>query len=294
MERTAAAMSNVETINQLAKDIAERFGGDINAADANARNEFIQLYSAISAEVVKMDKNDMYSDIMADTFYAVMKRYDPQYPFWNYYVRALNNGVKDEMRRKNKERINQFSLDEPAGGDTEGITRGDQLYDESDQTERYIDYDVFYLALVDYSLGTKAKYSKRKTFNYTPVFFTDQVAFEIIYYGEDRIMRLIRKNDLKFNEASDIAFLNTFVNKHCGGLIDADGAEYLPLSLFTGKEKDAGKPCREEWKLPYPVILKYKEAVSGKSVSEQALNQQKKKYDEALKALFNVAKHSLV
>lgn len=287
-------MSNVETINQLAKDIAERFGGDINAADANARNEFIQLYSAISAEVVKMDKNDMYRDIMADTFYAVMKRYDPQHPFWNYYVRALNNGVKDEMRRKNKERINQFSLDEPAGGDTEGITRGDQLYDESDQTERYIDYDVFYLALVDYSLGTKAKYSKRKTFNYTPVFFTDQVAFEIIYYGEDRIMRLIRKNDLKFNEASDIAFLNTFVNKHCGGLIDADGAEYLPLSLFTGKEKDAGKPCREEWKLPYPVILKYKEAVSGKSVSEQALNQQKKKYDEALKALFNVAKHSLV
>ena len=287
-------MSNVETINQLAKDIAERFGGDINAADANARNEFIQLYSAISAEVVKMDKNDMYRDIMADTFYAVMKRYDPQYPFWNYYVRALNNGVKDEMRRKNKERINQFSLDEPAGGDTEGITRGDQLYDESDQTERYIDYDVFYLALVDYSLGTKAKYSKRKTFNYTPIFFTDQVAFEIIYYGEDRIMGLIRKNDLKFNEASDIAFLNTFVNKHCGGLIDADGAEYLPLSLFTGKEKDAGKPCREEWKLPYEVILKYKEAVSGKSVSEQALNQQKKKYDEALKALFNVAKHSLV
>lgn len=294
MERTAAAMSNVETINQLAKDIAERFGGDINAADANARNEFIRLYSAISAEVVKMDKNDMYRDIMADTFYAVMKRYDPQHPFWNYYVRALNNSVKDEMRRKNKEQTTQSRLDEPAGGDTEGITRGDQLYDESDQTERVVHdtgYEVFYLALVDYSLGTKALYSKRKTFNYTPVFFTDQVAFEIIYYGDDRIMGLIRKNGIKFNEASDIAFLNTFVNKHCAGLIDADGAEYLPLSLFTGKEKDAGKPCREKGKLPYPVILKYVEAVSGKSISEPALNQQKIKYDEAR---INVAKHSLV
>ena len=294
MERTAAAMSNVETINQLAKDIAERFGGDINAADANARNEFIQLYSAISAEVVKMDNNDMYSDIMADTFYAVMKRYDPQYPFWNYYVRALNNGVKDEIRRKNKEQTTQSRLDEPAGGETEGITRGDQLYDESDQTERVVHdtgYEVFYLALVDYCLGTKALYSKRKTFNYTPVFFTDQVAFEIIYYGDDSIMGLIRKNDLKFNEASDIAFLNTFVNKHCGGLIDADGAEYLPLSLFTGKEKDAGKPCREKGNLPYPVILKYVEAVSGKGISRSALNQQKIKYDEAR---INVAKHSLV
>ena len=104
-------------------------------------------------------------------------------------------------------------------------------------------------------------------------------------------MGLIRKNGIKFNEASDIAFLNTFVNKRCGGLIDADGAEYLPLSLFTGKEKDAGKPCREKGKLPYPVILKYVEAVSGKSISEPALNQQKIKYDEAR---INVAKHSLV
>ena len=48
-------------------------------------------------------------------------------------------------------------------------------------------------------------------------------------------MDLIRSNNIKFNEASDIDFLNTFVDKHCDELSDADGADYLPLSLFTGK-----------------------------------------------------------
>lgn len=40
-------MSNVDTINRLAKDIAERFGSDINAASEQASCEFNQLYTNI-------------------------------------------------------------------------------------------------------------------------------------------------------------------------------------------------------------------------------------------------------
>ena len=44
-------MSNVDTINRLAKDIAERFGSDINAASEQASCEFNQLYTNILIEV---------------------------------------------------------------------------------------------------------------------------------------------------------------------------------------------------------------------------------------------------
>ena len=44
-------MSNVDTINRLAKDIAERFGSDINAASENAPSEFNQLNTKILVEV---------------------------------------------------------------------------------------------------------------------------------------------------------------------------------------------------------------------------------------------------
>ena len=145
-------------------------------------------------------------------------------------------------------RKREYSLDEAISGDTEGLTVNDSVEDTKDQTDRALydaAYNVFYLALVDYCLGQKASYSKKKTFNYT-----DQVAFEIITEGDDQIMNLIRHNNIKFNEASDIAFLNTFVDKHCDELSDADGADYLPLSLFTGKEKDSDKPCRAKGKLP--------------------------------------------
>lgn len=312
-------MSNVDTINRLAKDIAERFGSDINAASEQASCEFNQLYMNIMMEVDRRygwDPNfDEICNVISDTFLSVMKRYDPRYPFWNYFIRSLNNGKKKEIGKRNNEEYEKiskkrkkadnadnadkdddpkeirkrlYSLDAPVGGDTEGITFGDTLQNMTDNTNRALydtGYEVFYLALVDYCLGQKASYSKKKTFNYTPLFFTDQVAFEIITEGDDKIMDLIRHNNIKFNEASDIDFLNTFVDKHCDELSDADGADYLPLSLFTGKEKDAGKPCRAKGKLPYAVIEKYLESAFGKHVSDSAVKQKKDEYDAVRKSV---------
>ena len=234
-----------------------------------------------------------------------MEKYNPQYDFWNFYVSSLKKKAISRIDKRNREkyektksddgeksiqnvRKREYSLDEAISGDTEGLTVNDSVEDTKDQTDRALydtAYNVFYLALVDYCLGQKAAYSKKKTFNYTPLFFTDQVAFEIITEGDDQIMNLIRRNNIKFNEASDIAFLNTFVDKHCDELSNADGADYLPLSLFTGKEKDSGKPCRAKGKLPYAVIEKYLESAFGKHVSDSAVKQKKDEYDAVRKSV---------
>ena len=302
-------MSNVDTINRLAKDIAERFGSDINAASEKATSEFNQLYTNILVEVDRTFGNNRdyyeFCEVISDTFTKVMEKYDPQYDFWNFYVSSLKKKALSRIDKRNREkyektksddgeksiqdvRKREYSLDEAISGDTESLTVNDSVEDTKDQTDRALydaAYNVVYLALVDYCLGQKASYSKKKTFNYTPLFFTDQVAFEIITEGDDKIMDLIRSNNIKFNEASDIDFLNTFVDKHCDELSDADGADYLPLSLFTGKEKDSDKPCRAKGKLPYAVIEKYLGSAFGKRVSDSAVKQKKDEYDAVRKSL---------
>lgn len=297
-------MTNVQTINMLAKDIAERFGSNIARASQEAPGEFGQLFSGILQEVqLTFERNPNYVDFqdnITDTFYAVMAKYDPQYDFWNFYVKSLkNNSISSISKRSNeiyektseetdensiskKVRRKVISLDEAIGGDTEGLTFDDTVEDTSDQTERAVfdnGFEVFYLALVDFCLAQKSKYSKKKTFNYTPLFFTDQVAYDIIGSGDDQIMGLVERNRIRFNEASDIAFLNTFVNKRCAELSDAEGADYLPLSEFTGKDKDSGKPCREKGKTPYAVIIKYLADAFRKNVTQSAVSQKRDEYN---------------
>lgn len=75
-------MSNVDTINRLAKDIAERFGSDINAASEKATSEFNQLYTNILVEVDRTFGNNRdyyeFCEVISDTFTKVMEKYDPQ------------------------------------------------------------------------------------------------------------------------------------------------------------------------------------------------------------------------
>ena len=86
-------MSNVDTINRLAKDIAERFGSDINAASEKATSEFNQLYTNILVEVDRTFGNNRdyyeFCEVISDTFTKVMEKYNPQYDFWNFYVSSL-------------------------------------------------------------------------------------------------------------------------------------------------------------------------------------------------------------
>lgn len=305
-------MSNVQTINHLAKYIVEKCGNDMGVAYKKASREFIQMYNNIISEVDRTFGNNpdfyYFEDAIPDTFMKVFEKYDPQYDFWNFFVSSLKKKAISRINKRNNERYEktqssdeeekciqnvrkrEYSLDEAISGDTEGLTVNDSVEDTTDQTDRVIcddAYEVFFLALVDYCLGQKAVYSKRKTFNYTPLFFTDKVAFQIIAedYYKMVMMNLIRRNNIRFNEASDIDFLNTFVDKHCDELSDADGANYLPLSLFTGKEKDSGKPCCAEGKLPYAVIERYLEAAFGKRVSDSAVRQKKDEFDAACKSV---------
>ena len=302
-------MSNVQTINHLAKYIVEKCGNNIDVAGKKAKREFDQLYINIISEVAITFRNNpdfyYFEDAITDTFFKVFEKYDPQYDFWNFFVSSLRKKAISRIEKRNRERYEkshsndeekciqnvrkiEYSLDEAISGDTEGLTVIDSVEDTTDQTERVINdvaYEVFYLALVDYCLGRKAVYSKKKTFNYTPLFFTDKVAFDIFAERDGKMIGLIRRNNIKFNEASDIDFLNTFVNKHCDELSDADGADYLPLSLFTGKEKDADKPCRTKGKLPYAVIEKYLESAFGKHVSDSAVKQKKDEFDAACKSV---------
>lgn len=150
-------MSNVDTINRLAKDIAERFGSDINAASEQASCEFNQLYTNILIEVDRTFGNNRdyyeFCEVISDTFTKVMEKYDPQYDFWNFFVSSLKKKAISCIDKRNREkyektksddgeksiqdvRKREYSLDEAISGDTEGLTVNDSVEDTKDQTDR--------------------------------------------------------------------------------------------------------------------------------------------------------------
>ena len=150
-------MSNVDTINRLAKDIAERFGSDINAASEKATSEFNQLYTNILVEVDRTFGNNRdyyeFCEVISDTFTKVMEKYNPQYDFWNFYVSSLKKKAISRIDKRNREkyektksddgeksiqdvRKREYSLDEAISGDTEGLTVNDSVEDTKDQTDR--------------------------------------------------------------------------------------------------------------------------------------------------------------
>ena len=157
-------MSNVDTINRLAKDIAERFGSDINAASEQASCEFNQLYTNILIEVDRTFGNNRdyyeFCEVISDTFTKVMEKYDPQYDFWNFYVSSLKKKALSRIDKRNREkyektksddgeksiqdvRKREYSLDEVISGDTESLTVNDSVEDTKDQTDRAL-YDTAY------------------------------------------------------------------------------------------------------------------------------------------------------
>lgn len=281
-------MSNLQTtINSLAKSLYERFGNDINRAEKEAKSEFNQFYTAIIREVDILYKGKSeheyqeYCDNMSNAFYAVMRKYDPQRGnFWNLFIRSLSNKVKTSFDKQNKENERKVSLDDDISNDTDGLTIADSVADKFDQTEKAVNdagIEAFHLALIDYCMTKKKTYSTSKKFNYKPIFFTDQTVREIINREDDIIIKVIKRNNYKFNEAADIAFLNTFVDKHCDELLDACKCGYLPLSVFTGKENDADKSCCAK-NPPYAVILSYLDKAYNMAVTASALKQQSDKY----------------
>ena len=160
-------MSNVDTINRLAKDIAERFGSDINAASEKATSEFNQLYTNILVEVDRTFGNNRdyyeFCEVISDTFTKVMEKYDPQYDFWNFYVSSLKKKALSRIDKRNREkyektksddgeksiqdvRKREYSLDEAISGDTESLTVNDSVEDTKDQTDkRKIEYIVCFM-----------------------------------------------------------------------------------------------------------------------------------------------------
>ena len=109
-------MSNVDTINRLAKDIAERFGSDINAASEKATSEFNQLYTNILVEVDRTFGNNRdyyeFCEVISDTFTKVMEKYDPQYDFWNFYVSSLKKKALSRIDKRNREKYEKTKSDD--------------------------------------------------------------------------------------------------------------------------------------------------------------------------------------
>ena len=109
-------MSNVDTINRLAKDIAERFGSDINAASEQASCEFNQLYTNILIEVDRTFGNNRdyyeFCEVISDTFTKVMEKYDPQYDFWNFFVSSLKKKALSRIDKRNREKYEKTKSDD--------------------------------------------------------------------------------------------------------------------------------------------------------------------------------------
>lgn len=128
-------------------------------------------------------------DSFMDVFFPTLRGFDPEKgDFFSYLTTAVKN--KDITRFDKGNRIDSF--DEKADNDGEKITiqTKDESVDVEQQAQDYAQLERIHLLAADISIEKKKEYSRKKTFCYPPLFFTDMLT---VYAKQAESMSFLKK-----------------------------------------------------------------------------------------------------
>lgn len=264
-------------------------------------DDFNTVYS-VMADVFGRD----YEDVFSIGFLKAIKTYDHNKgSFKNHLNTVLSSKKKsqyqsdmgqrrkkvgeiiDENGQKHEEYVYFEELDKDLE-DEEG-KRQDFIADEKEDVERKVhtrlQMERVYLILADLSVEKKKEYSRKKTFCYPPLFFTDLItALQWKTASSD----FISANRQKLDEAAELPFANHYLVRECSSVCDIRGNSFKSLSDFTGKESDKGIECGNPKDasllcLNHSVYTSYVLKTKGKSVTGSNISDHAKKFSDFVK-----------
>lgn len=204
--------------------------------------------------------------------------------FSNYLFSIYNKRMLTALKKKNFENNNREAGHIDEDSDSEHEELFDSIKDDSydSQTEDTLqirnDITVLFSQLSEPMLAQKKKYENSPKFCYPIRFYTELITRSVYELGgkkaeniiPDKVLNIMDKDFAVFYlDASEI---NTFA--------DIFRAELRPLSDFTMADTDSVEKCG--YALKNVVYRKYVSMVKGKDVSDPAVSQQRKQFEQLL------------
>lgn len=204
--------------------------------------------------------------------------------FFPYFIHFFYLRIISEFKKKNLEDNKREITLTNEDGDTENEDRNDYMEDISDdaQTIRTIDLHsditTLFSILNELMILKKKEYENSPKFCYPTRFFTEHTTMIVSELGLKSAYEDIPAKTLDIIDKDFVVFyLNA---KKINSIADIFDAELRPLSDFTMTEADRNEKCG--YALKNVVYRKYVSMVKGKDVSDSAVSQQRKLFEQIL------------
>ncbi len=293
-----------KTLDEKAKILHDNYS-DNDCSFRTCLNEFNAVYNCMFRVFGKR-----YEEVFSVGFLKAIKSFNPKAiksfdPEKSYFKQYLHKILYNKAESQHESDMRQIA--KKVGEETDELGKKHPIYDYFEELDKKIEDDEgnildseladksenveenvlakiqgerVYLTLADLSVEKKKEYSKKKTFCYPPLFFTDLIT-ALQKYTEST--EFIDKNRQKLDKAAELPFANHYLVRECSSVSDFRDNLYKPLSDFTGKESDKNKECGNPkpasflW-LDYSVYTSYVLKITGKSITDGSISDHAKKF----------------
>lgn len=282
----------IKKINKLAEDIADARDKAGEFSFSICPEKISELYTLL----VNNYKPENFSIAKEETFYKAfyesMRKFTPggKDSFDVYFSKLLSLRTKDEYRKnKNKQHLNiSFNIQSADNGKNSAQNElGDMIADNLESIEWFAELESYFIHIATICIAKKKDYFKSSRVCYPPLFFTNEVVYNIL--NTDRFCEIIQRQANKFDEAASHDFLNTLITSPCDSVMEFQNFDCRPLSDFTGNEKDAKTHCCEQ-EPNYHVFNRYLKSAVGKEISQAAFGMQRDKYYDLLEGRLGISR----
>lgn len=293
-----------KTLDEKAAILHENYS-DNDYSFRTCLNEFDAVYNCMFRVFGKR-----YEEVFSVGFLKAIKSFNPKAikafdPEKSYFKQYLHKILYNKAKSQHESDMRQIA--KKVGEETDELGKKHPIYDYFEELDKKIEDDEgnildleladksenveenvlakiqreqVYLTLADLSIEKKKDYSKKKTFCYLSLFFTDKITALL---QETTTMDFIGKNQQKLDEAVEFPFANHYLVKKCLSVCDIRDNQFKPLSEFTGKESDKDKECGNPKPTSYlwldqRVYTSYILKTTGKAVSIGNISDHAKKF----------------
>lgn len=246
------------------------------------RHKYRDPYDAYDAE---SDLDFIGVEELYRVFSQAIEKWAPgNAAFSNYLFSICNKRMITTLKKKNFENNNRESEHIDESSDSEHEAFLDNIKDHSyespteDNLQIRNDITVLFSQLSEPMLVQKMKYENSPKFCYPIRFFTELITRSVYELGGKKSEAIIPHKVLNIMD-KDFAFFYLDASE-INSFADIFRAELRPLSDFTVADTDRVEKCG--YALKNVVYRKYVSMVKGKDVSDPAVSQQRKQFEQLL------------
>ena len=238
-------------INEAARKV---HNGGLENGSFIMRNgtELNYLYTTLMKLFCKEYASDfqLCQDAFSISLIKALKGYDPDEDFLPFFKTVFERQKSIVYRQINKKVYeNAFNIDAPVSYE-DGNENSSEVRDPRQTIDKKLDNraileDKLQIAATKVHIDRR-KYIGRKTICYSAMFFADDISLVALSEAGEWTDEMISRNVQRFDEATDMDFLNSFLTDCCDSVTDIVKSYYKMLSEITGDSNDADTCCRPD------------------------------------------------